>query len=161
MKKRKGLIGIGIALIILTFAIFVTFMFTNVSSDLYRSVQLIKDSKRKDNVELSIKSTTNLIKSFFLTKKFWADFEEVEKTSGTTDDSTILYTSVELNDFYKYQFQNNIKGSSDEQAVDIVSNTLSLIDDIDHLILNNEIYHVEGEKEMLIFSIVQFKDDED
>lgn len=157
MTKRKGLIGIGIALIILFFAVFVTLMFTNVSSDLYRSVQLIKNSKRKDNIELSIKSTSNLINSFFLTNKFWAEFEEVEKTYASSDDSTVLYTSLELEDFHIFNFKNNVRNTSEEQVVDVISNTLSLIDDEDHLILNNEIYHVEGEKEMLIFSIVQFK----
>jgi hypothetical protein len=149
--------GIAIALMMVVFAAFVTLMYTSVSHDLYKSVNLIKESKQDDNIKLSIISSTNLIEAFFITNKFWGDYEEIEKTFDTTEESTNIYTTVQLNDFFNYKIYNVKKGETDNHSVPLISETLSLIDDIDHLILNDTIYHSVGEKESLVFSIVQFK----
>jgi|GEM_PF-2614106 len=90
MINRKGLMSIGIALIMLIFSLIVAMVITNISSNLYKNIIRIderKESQYKRVVIMSLKNTTDYIN------------EDVQKPQSYFNNLTEAERTIPFDDF--------------------------------------------------------------
>lgn len=90
MINRKGLMSIGIALIMLIFSLIVAMVITNISSNLYKNIIRIderKESQYKRVVIMSLKNTTDYIN------------EDVQKPQSYFNNLTEAERTISFDDF--------------------------------------------------------------